>query len=129
MLSRSGVRPAAAGRDGMVAPHNRATNSNRRKIAKGRPRETGKGLLQDSLGRKRRKHARRPATKICRSSAMAKPVLFVTRRMPPAVEARLLRDYDARLNPDDRVYTADDLAAGAAGADAMLVCSDRQHGV
>src|SRR3546814_18776547 len=54
---------------------------------------------------------------------MAKPVLFFTRRMPPAVEARLLRDYDARLNPDDRVYTADELAAGAAGADAMLVCS------
>ncbi|MFC3677209.1 2-hydroxyacid dehydrogenase [Ferrovibrio xuzhouensis] len=54
---------------------------------------------------------------------MAKPVLFVTRRMPPAVEARLLRDYDARLNPDDRVYTANELAAGADGADAMLVCS------
>src|SRR3546814_9261058 len=54
---------------------------------------------------------------------MAKPVLFFTRRMPPAVEARLLRDYDARLNPDDRVYTSDELAAGAAGADAMLVCS------
>ena len=57
---------------------------------------------------------------------MAKPVLFVTRRMPPAVEARLLRDYDARLNTDDHVYSADELAAGAAGADAMLVCSSEK---
>lgn len=57
---------------------------------------------------------------------MAKPVLFVTRRMPPAVEARLRRDYDARLNRDDHVLNADELAAGAAGADAMLICSSEK---
>lgn len=57
---------------------------------------------------------------------MVRPVLFVTRRMPPAVEARLLRDYDARLNPDDRVYSTDELATGAAGADAMLICSSEK---
>ncbi|MBI3113588.1 MAG: D-glycerate dehydrogenase, partial [Rhodospirillales bacterium] len=34
-----------------------------------------------------------------------KPVVLVTRRLPSAVEARLRRDYDARLNPDDRLYS------------------------
>jgi lactate dehydrogenase-like 2-hydroxyacid dehydrogenase len=38
------------------------------------------------------------------------------------VEARLSRDYDARLNPDDRLYGADDIVERAAGADAILPC-------
>ena len=49
----------------------------------------------------------------------AKPVVFVTRKLPEAVEARLGRDYEARLNPDDRLYTADELVEWAAGADAI----------
>lgn len=57
---------------------------------------------------------------------MAKPVVFVTRKLPPAVEARAARDYDARLNPDDRIYTAAELIAGAAGADAMLICTSEK---
>src|SRR6516225_10150980 len=34
-------------------------------------------------------------------AAMAKPILLVTRRLPSAVEARAVRDYEARLNPED----------------------------
>jgi lactate dehydrogenase-like 2-hydroxyacid dehydrogenase len=46
--------------------------------------------------------------------------------LPPAVEARLTRDYDARLNPDDRIYTSDELAARATDADAMLICTSEK---
>ncbi|MDH3242340.1 MAG: D-glycerate dehydrogenase, partial [Alphaproteobacteria bacterium] len=42
--------------------------------------------------------------------------------LPDAVEARLARDYDARLNPDDTLYTPDGLVAAAEGADAILPC-------
>ena len=31
---------------------------------------------------------------------MTRPVLYITRRLPPAVEARAARNYDARLNPN-----------------------------
>jgi lactate dehydrogenase-like 2-hydroxyacid dehydrogenase len=51
-----------------------------------------------------------------------KPVVLVTRKMPEAVEARLQRDYDARLNPDDARYTSEDLITHAQGADAILPC-------
>ncbi len=50
-----------------------------------------------------------------------KPVILVSRRLPEAVEARLARDYAPRLNPEDKPYTADALAAAARGADALLV--------
>ena len=33
---------------------------------------------------------------------MTKPILVVTRRLPPAIEARAAQDYDARLSPDER---------------------------
>ncbi len=57
---------------------------------------------------------------------MSKPVLFVTRRLPDAVEARALRDYDARLNRDDTPTTPESILAGSQGADAVLCCtSDR----
>ena len=51
-----------------------------------------------------------------------KPVIFVTRKLPDAVEARLVRDYSPILNPDDRLYTADELVEMAAKADAILPC-------
>jgi lactate dehydrogenase-like 2-hydroxyacid dehydrogenase len=38
------------------------------------------------------------------------------------VEARLRRDYEARLNPDDRLYTSDELVERARGAQAILPC-------
>jgi len=53
---------------------------------------------------------------------VTRPVLYVTRRLPPAVEARAARDYDARLNPDDHPVDAAEILAGAAGADALLCC-------
>jgi lactate dehydrogenase-like 2-hydroxyacid dehydrogenase len=49
-----------------------------------------------------------------------KTVVLVTRRLPPAVEDRLQRDYAPRLNPEDRVYTADELIAHADGARAIV---------
>ena len=53
-----------------------------------------------------------------------KPILFVTRRLPPDVEARLARDYRAVLNDGDAAYGAADLVDKSrdAGADAILTC-------
>ncbi|MDZ4338798.1 MAG: D-glycerate dehydrogenase [candidate division NC10 bacterium] len=51
-----------------------------------------------------------------------KPVVLVTRKLPQAVEDRLRRDYEARLNAEDRLYSSDELIALAAGADAILPC-------
>jgi len=51
-----------------------------------------------------------------------KPVIFVTRKLPEAVEARLVRDYEAILNPEDKLYSADELVEISARADAMLPC-------
>jgi lactate dehydrogenase-like 2-hydroxyacid dehydrogenase len=51
-----------------------------------------------------------------------KPVLLITRDMPPLVEARAIDSYAARLNRDDNVYDADGLITAAEGADALLTC-------
>jgi lactate dehydrogenase-like 2-hydroxyacid dehydrogenase len=51
---------------------------------------------------------------------MAKPILLITRRLPSAVEARALADFDARLTQSD--VPIDDIVARAAGADAILTC-------
>ena len=51
-----------------------------------------------------------------------KPVVLVTRKLPQAVEDRLRRDYQPRLNPDDRLYSSDALLESAAGADAIIPC-------
>jgi len=51
-----------------------------------------------------------------------KAVVLVTRKLPQAVEERLARDYDARFNTEDRVYTSDELVELAAGADAIIPC-------
>ena len=51
-----------------------------------------------------------------------KPVVLVTRRLPDAVHTRLKRDYDARLNPEDTLYSKESLIAAAEGADAILPC-------
>ncbi len=53
---------------------------------------------------------------------MAKPVLLVTRKLTEAVEARAARNYEVRLNPDDRIHSPDDLVALAQGVDAILPC-------
>lgn len=51
-----------------------------------------------------------------------KPVVLVTRRLPRAVEERLQRDYDARLNENDEVYSSDRLLGLVDGADAIIPC-------
>ncbi len=51
---------------------------------------------------------------------MAKTRLLVTRRLPPAIEARAARDYDAVLTPSDIPMTG--VAAKAAGAEAIICC-------
>ena len=49
-----------------------------------------------------------------------KPRILCTRRMPPNVEARLARDYDATLNPEDRIYSADGLLEASEGKDGIF---------
>ena len=51
---------------------------------------------------------------------MAKPVLLVARRLPPAIEARAVRDYQARLNAEDAPRSGSDILRLAQGADAVL---------
>jgi lactate dehydrogenase-like 2-hydroxyacid dehydrogenase len=51
-----------------------------------------------------------------------KPVVLVTRKLPAAVEDRLRRDYDARLNDRDQVYSSEQLIEYATGADAIVPC-------
>jgi len=55
-----------------------------------------------------------------------KPVVFVTRKLPDAVEDRLQRDYDAHLNPDDILYSSDEIIERARGVDAILPCHTEQ---
>jgi lactate dehydrogenase-like 2-hydroxyacid dehydrogenase len=51
-----------------------------------------------------------------------KPAILVGRKLPDAVEARLARDYDAILNPDDKLYTSDEIIEISARVDAILPC-------
>lgn len=51
-----------------------------------------------------------------------KATVFVTRKLPDAVENRLRRDYDARLNPDDTLYSRDEIIERSRGAQAILPC-------
>ena len=51
-----------------------------------------------------------------------KSVVLVTRRLPKAVEDRLRRDYEPRLNPTDARYFPDDLVERAKDVDAILTC-------
>ena len=51
-----------------------------------------------------------------------KPVILVTRKLPAAVEARLLRDYEPILNPADRLYSSDEIINRAKEVDAILPC-------
>ncbi len=53
---------------------------------------------------------------------MTKPRLIVTRCLTEDVHARAARDYDAWLNPQDRLLGTDELIGLATGADALLIC-------
>ena len=48
--------------------------------------------------------------------------LLVTRHLPADIEARAARDYDAILNPEDRIPSTDEVVARAQDCDALLVC-------
>ena len=47
-----------------------------------------------------------------------KPRVLATRHFPPDVEARLAANFDAVLNPEDRLYDGPALIKAAAGCDA-----------
>ncbi len=51
-----------------------------------------------------------------------KPVVLVTRKLPAAVEQKLAENFATILNPDDKLYSTDELLELAAGADAILPC-------
>ena len=53
----------------------------------------------------------------------AKAKILVTRRMPPNVEARVARDYQATLNADDRTMSSAELIDAAEGHDGIVCCS------
>ncbi len=52
---------------------------------------------------------------------MSKPRILVTRKLPPAVEERLQKDYQPDLNGSDEIYGQEELIERATGADALLV--------
>lgn len=53
----------------------------------------------------------------------SKTKILVTRRMPPNVEERVARDYQATLNADDRTMSSTELVAAAKGHDGIICCS------
>jgi len=56
------------------------------------------------------------------TSSGSRPHVLVTRRLPQAVEARLQRDYEARLNPRDIAYTSKEIIELSAGVEAIIPC-------
>ena len=57
-----------------------------------------------------------------------KPRLWITRKLSAATEARAARDYDVLLNPEDRVFDAEELIAKSAEVDAILPCHSEVFG-
>lgn len=55
------------------------------------------------------------------ASADPKPQILLTRKLPEKAEARASSLFSVRLNPDDRLYTADELVALAQGFDGLFV--------
>jgi lactate dehydrogenase-like 2-hydroxyacid dehydrogenase len=51
-----------------------------------------------------------------------KATVFVTRKLPDTVEQRLARDFEVILNPDDRLYSTQQILAVAENVDAILPC-------
>ncbi len=57
-----------------------------------------------------------------------KVTVLVTRLLPEAVEQRLSRDYNVRLNASDKIYTTDELLTLAEGAEAIIPCHTENLG-
>tara|TARA_B100000315_G_scaffold258433_1_gene310517 strand:- start:10177 stop:11148 length:972 start_codon:yes stop_codon:yes gene_type:complete len=55
-----------------------------------------------------------------------KPKILVTRKLPQAVERQLEQNYQPLLNPDDRLYSTDELISLSEGAAAILPCHTEQ---
>jgi len=51
-----------------------------------------------------------------------KPTLWITRKLSDATEARAARDYDVILNPEDRVFSRDEIVEMSSRVDAILPC-------
>jgi len=51
-----------------------------------------------------------------------KPRLWITRKLSDNTEARAARDYDVILNPEDRVYSPDEIVEMSGRVDAILPC-------
>jgi len=52
---------------------------------------------------------------------MTKPILVVTSRYPKEVEDRIDRDYNARRNPNQSLFSQQQLLSAAEGADALFI--------
>jgi glyoxylate reductase len=52
--------------------------------------------------------------------APQKPLVIVTRKLPDAIEARMLELFDARLNATDKAMTRDELVAAVREADVLV---------
>jgi lactate dehydrogenase-like 2-hydroxyacid dehydrogenase len=55
------------------------------------------------------------------ASDQTRPSILVTRKLPEDVEERLSRLFAARLNPQDKLFSTDELLAAAGGFDGLLV--------
>jgi lactate dehydrogenase-like 2-hydroxyacid dehydrogenase len=53
---------------------------------------------------------------------MTKPKLFIARKLRDVVEARAARDYEVILNPEDRLFSREELIATCRDVDAVLPC-------
>jgi len=51
-----------------------------------------------------------------------KPTLWITRKLSDNTEARAARDYDVILNPEDRVFSRDEIVEMSSRVDAILPC-------
>ncbi len=57
-----------------------------------------------------------------------KPVVLVTRKLPDAVEEKLAQHFTPLLNPDDRLYSPEEILRLADNADAILPCHTEKFG-
>ena len=51
---------------------------------------------------------------------MSKPVVVVTRKLPAAIETRMMELFDARLNAEDKPLSAERIVALCDGADVLV---------
>lgn len=62
------------------------------------------------------------------ADASQSPRLLVTRKLPDAVEARITASFDAKLNPEDTLFSPHDIISQSDGMDAILVTPTEKCG-